>query len=66
MSPQRSEDSFDFVSSGHTSATGDVITAQANEEGTSDGDEDEEDGDEDEDENEGEDEDEDEEESDWE
>ena len=72
MSPQRSEDSFDFVSSGHTSAAGDPSTVQAIEEGTSDGEEGEEDEGEDEnegegeDENEGEDEDEDDEESDWE
>ena len=64
MSPQRSDDSFDLVSSGHTSAAGDVSAVHANDEGTSDGDEDEED--EDENENENEDEEEDEEESDWE
>jgi hypothetical protein len=64
MSPQRSDDSFDLVSSGHTSAAGDANAVHINEEGTSDGDEDEED--EDEEENEDEDEDDGEEESDWE
>jgi hypothetical protein len=60
MSPQRSDDSYDIVSSGHTSAAGDAGATHANEDGTSDGDEDDE-GDEDE-----EDDDDDEEESDWE
>ncbi len=54
MSPQRSDDSFDIVSSVHTSAAGDASVAHVNEEGTSDRNED--------DENENEDE----EESDWE
>ena len=57
MSPQRSDDSFDLVSSGHTSA------AHVSAEGTSDGDEDEEDEDEGDEDEDG---DEDEEESDWE
>lgn len=56
MSPQRSDDSYDIVSSSHTSTAGDASVARVNEDGTSDGDEDDED-DEDEDE---------EEESDWE
>ena len=64
MSPQRSDDSFDLVSSGHTSAAGDANAVHINEEGTSDGDEDEEDDDENE--NEDEDDDDDEEGSDWE
>jgi hypothetical protein len=67
MSPQRSDDSFDIVSSGHTSATGDSSAAHVNEGGTSEGDEDEEEEEEDEEEEEeDEDEDEDEAESDWE
>jgi hypothetical protein len=57
MSPQRSDDSYDIVSSGHTSVAGDGSAAHVNEDGTSDGDEDEDDEDDDED---------DEEESDWE
>jgi hypothetical protein len=48
MSPQRSDDSFDIVSSGRTSTTGDVSAAHVNEDGTSDGDEGEEDEDDDE------------------
>ena len=58
MSPQRSDDSFDIVSSGHTSTTGDASASHVNEDVTSDGDEDDED---DADDDEG-----DEEESDWE
>jgi hypothetical protein len=57
MSPQRSDDSYDIVSSGHASTAGDASAAHANEDGTSDGDEDGEDEDDDDD---------DEEESDWE
>jgi len=53
MSPQRSDDSFDIVSSGHTSAAGDTSAAHVNEEGTSDGDEDDEDDDDDDDDEEG-------------
>jgi hypothetical protein len=49
MSPQRSDDSFDIVSSGHTSAAGDTSAAHVNEDGTSDGDEDDEDDDNDDD-----------------
>ena len=55
MSPQRSDDSFDIVSCGHTSATGDASVAHVNEDGKPDGDDDDND-----------DRDEDEEESDWE
>ena len=40
MSPQRSDDSFDLVSSGQTSTAGDASAVQVNEDGTSDGDED--------------------------
>jgi hypothetical protein len=49
MSPQRSDDSYDIVSSGHTSVAGDGSAAHVNEDGTSDGDEDEDDEDDDED-----------------
>ena len=59
MSPQRSDDSFDIVSSGHTSATGDASAVHVNEDGTSDGDDDDDEDDDDDD-------DEEEEESDWE
>ncbi len=52
MSPERSDDSFDIVSSGHTSATGDVSTVHVNEDGTSDGDDDGDDDDDDDDEEE--------------
>ena len=55
MSPQPSDDSFDIVSSGQTSATGDASVTHVNEDGTSEGDDDDDD-----------DRDEDEEESDWE
>jgi hypothetical protein len=55
MSPQRSDDSYDIVSSGHASTAGDANVAHVSEDGTSDGDDDDD-----------EDEDDDEEESDWE
>jgi hypothetical protein len=48
-SPERSEDSFDLVSSGHTSATGDIIATHSHVKEASDGDDDGEDEDEDED-----------------
>jgi hypothetical protein len=59
MSPQRSDDSYDIVSSGHTSAAGDASAVHVNEDGTSDGDEEDEDDDDDDDDDDGE-------ESDWE
>jgi hypothetical protein len=58
MSPQRSDDSFDIVSSGRTSTTGDASAAHVDEDGTSDGDDDDDDDDDEEDDEE--------EESDWE
>ena len=61
MSPQRSDDSYDIVSSGHTSVAGDAGVAHVNEDrASSDGDEDDEDDDDEDDD------DDDEEESDWE
>ena len=58
MSPQRSDDSFDIVSSGRTSATGDTSATHVDGDGTSEGDDDDDDDDEEEEEEE--------EESDWE
>ena len=48
MSPQRSDDSYDIVSSGHASTAGDANAAHVNEGGTSDGDDDDDDDDDDE------------------
>ena len=48
MSPQRSDDSFDIVSSGQASSAGDVGTAPVHTKETSDGDEDEDEDEEDE------------------
>jgi hypothetical protein len=64
MSPQRSDDSFDIVSSGRASAAGDAGAVPVNAKEASDGDGD--DGDDDDDDNDEDEEDEGEEESDWE